>query len=59
MDRNFEHRIWERGQKERENIEKKLIKETGLSLSDLPDGLPIEEFVDDKGNFDFDAISAW
>ena len=43
----------------REEAEKLLMQETGLSLRDLPDELPIEEFFDEDGNFDYDAISAW
>ena len=43
----------------REEAEKLLMQETGLSLRDLPDDLPLEEFIDEDGNFDYDAISAW
>lgn len=43
----------------REEAEKLLIQETGLSLRDLPDGLSIEEFIDEYGNLDYDGISAW
>ena len=43
----------------REEAEKLLVQETGLSLADLPDGLPIEDLIDEDGNLDYDAISAW
>ena len=43
----------------REEAATKLAEETGLSLADLPDGLPIEDFIDENGNLDYDAISAW
>ena len=43
----------------REEAAEMLMQETGLSLRDLPDGLPIEDFIDEDGNFDYDEISAW
>lgn len=36
-----------------------LTRLTGLSMDDLPDGLPIEDFIDEDGCLDFDGISAW
>ena len=43
----------------RHYAEYELIRITGLSISDLPDGLPLEDFVDGDGNLDFDGIGAW
>lgn len=36
-----------------------LEKETGLSIRDFPDGLPIEDFIDADGNLDYDGILNW
>jgi len=36
-----------------------LIRKTGLSLADLPDGIPLEEFIDEDGNIDYDGLSSW
>ena len=36
-----------------------LTRQTGLTMDDLPDGLQIEDFIDDDGNLEFDGISAW
>lgn len=38
---------------------RKLRTETGLDVSDLPDSLPIEDFIDEDGELDYDGISAW
>jgi len=43
----------------REEAQRKLIRETGLCLDDLPDGIPLEEFIDEDGEFNYGAISAW
>ncbi len=37
----------------------KLNQITGLCMDDLPDGLPIEDFVDENGELDFEGISSW
>ncbi len=42
-----------------DQIEQEFTQQTGLSIEDLPDGLPLEDFIDEEGNFDFNAISAW
>lgn len=39
--------------------EAQLTAQTGLSPDDLPDGLPLEDFIDENENLDFDGISAW
>ena len=39
--------------------EKELTRATGLSTDDLPDCLPLEDFIDDDGNLMFDEISAY
>ncbi len=44
---------------DREEAIRRFEIETGLSIEDLPDGLPIEDFVDEEGYFDWDAILAW
>jgi len=36
-----------------------LERETGLSIEDLPDGLPIEDFINEDGSLDYDGISNW
>ena len=43
----------------RKKAEEIFNRETGLCLDDLPDGLPLEDFVDENGNLDYDGISAW
>jgi len=43
----------------REEAQEKLIRETGLCLDDLPDGIPLEEFIDEDGEFNYGAISTW
>lgn len=43
----------------RHHAEHQLTAETGLSMDDLPDCLPIEDFIDDDGNLDYNKISAW
>jgi hypothetical protein len=32
---------------------------TGLDMDALPDGLPIEDFIDNNGFLDYDGISTW
>lgn len=36
-----------------------LYLDTMLDIDDLPDGLPIEDFVMENGRLDFDGISSW
>lgn len=36
-----------------------LERETGLSIEDLPDGLPIDEFLNEDGSLDYDGIANW
>jgi len=43
----------------KETAQETLMRETGLSLADLPDGIPLEEFVDEDGNIDYDGLSSW
>ena len=43
----------------RHAAERMFTKDTGLNMDDLPDGLPIEDFIDEEGFLDYDAISAW
>jgi len=43
----------------REEAEQKLIEETGLTLSDLPDCIPIEEFINEDDELDYEGISRW
>ncbi len=43
----------------RHAAERALTEQTGLSLDDLPDDLPIENFIDEEGNLNYDGISAW
>ena len=32
---------------------------TGLSLGDLPDELPLEDYINEDGELDFEGIIAW
>jgi len=43
----------------REEVEHEFTAQTGLSVDDLPDGLPLEDFINEDGEFDWDGISAW
>ena len=40
----------------RHAAERELVNSTGLSMDDLPDGLPIEDFVDEDGKLDYEGI---
>lgn len=44
---------------QKHTAERILIEQTGLCLDDLPDGLPIEDFIDENEFLDYDEISNW
>jgi hypothetical protein len=50
---------WSQTHCEKHYAEQKLSRETGLSMDDLPDGISLEDFIDEKGELDYDGISAW
>ena len=43
----------------RHYAENQFNSDTGLSMDDLPDGLPIEDYVDRNGFLDYDEIGSW
>ena len=45
--------------KDREKAFQILERETGLTKDCLPDGIPLEDFVNEEGELDYDAISGW
>jgi len=50
---------WSTGLCDKHYAEHKLSVETGLSMDDLPDGIDLEDFINEDGQLDYDGISAW
>lgn len=43
----------------RHAAERALVEQTGLTVECLPDGLPLEDYIDEDGFLDYDGISTW
>ena len=50
---------WSRKFCDKHYAEDKLAAQTGLSTDELPDSLPLEDFINEDGELDYEGLSAW